>query len=73
MKHIVHAIAALGLLSAIGCGNTQGGVDQKKAEKCAVKEKTNPAHEDGDACKKCCSEAGASGHMWIFTDGCTCQ
>lgn len=72
MKHLF--VIAVSMFLAAGCGGTGSkGADPKKAEACASKEKTNPAFSDGDACKKCCGEAGASGHMWMYNDGCKCM
>ena len=71
MSYVMHAVVALGFV--VGCGGTGSKqADPKQAEKCAVKDKTNPAFEDGEACKKCCGDAGASGHMWMYSDGCKC-
>ena len=56
MKIVLLNIAAAALLALTisSCGKKSGGVDKKAAEACAVNEKSNPASEDGDACKTCC-------------------
>ncbi len=64
MRHLT----ALAFALSLGVGFTA----------CDKKPKGDPAAcktsaKDGDACKACCSNAGASGHMWNgLSNECSC-
>ena len=61
---ILTALSCLALALA-ACTSTPKA-DPAKIEACKEQGKAS-----GDACKKCCKEAGASGHMWTGS-GCKC-
>ena len=60
-------IFASGLGLTVGC---DGGEKKKKMEACAEKAKEM---KDGDECKKCCEDAGASGHTWMNLSEASCS
>ena len=62
-------LLASGLGLATGC---DGGEKKKKMDECSAKAKDM---EDGEACKKCCTDAGASGHTYMNLGeaSCTCS
>jgi len=53
------------VLALAGCTTTPKA-DPAKLEACKEQGKAS-----GEACKKCCREAGTSGHMWTGS-GCKC-
>lgn len=59
-------LLASGLGFAVGC---DGGEKAKKMEECSAKAKDM---KDGDECKKCCEDAGASGHSYMNLSETTC-
>ena len=59
-------LLASGLGLAVGC---DGGEKAKKMEECSTKAKDM---KDADECKKCCEDAGASGHSYMSLDETTC-
>jgi hypothetical protein len=54
---------------ALSLGTALSACDSKKGDPAACK----TSAKDGDACKKCCTGAGASGHMWNgMSNECSC-
>ena len=63
MRYVVAFVFAL----SIGSGLV--GCDKKKGDPAACAESA----KDGDSCKSCCNNAGASGHMWNgMSNKCSC-
>ena len=61
MAFLFSALVAIG-----GCTQSAAKKDPKAAAACATSAKTSAA------CKTCCRGAGAMGHMYIATKGCSC-
>lgn len=59
-------LLASGLGLTVGC---DGGEKAKKMEECSEKASEM---EDAEACKKCCEDAGASGHSYMNLSETTC-
>lgn len=68
MRRLLLALSLLALPLAAGACKMGGGpkADPKAQEACKTSAK------DADACKACCSQAGASGHMFMTGSGCKC-
>jgi hypothetical protein len=67
MRYIALLFAILMLAFTVGACKTTPKADP--AAQAACKEKA----KDADACKKCCAEAGAAGHMFMTgATGCKC-
>jgi hypothetical protein len=65
-------LMALGFVFCTVAWTGCGGPDKAKMEACT---KDPAALKDGDGCKACCKEAGASGHAWMGLDepSCSCM
>jgi len=58
-------------LVALFVGFAAGGCDKKSG---GNPEACKTGQKDGDACKKCCNEAGQSGYMWNgLSNECKCM